>query len=161
MSPSSWPEPVERVSRVLRAAAVEARIEELPAGTSTARAAAAAIGCDLSEIVKSLVFVCDGAYVLALVPGDRRADPAKVGAAAGATEVRVARPPEVVAATGVSPGGVGPFPPPTGVPVLVERTLLSRSVVWVGAGSDRHMAMVSPVELVRLTQGSTVDIVQE
>jgi prolyl-tRNA editing enzyme YbaK/EbsC (Cys-tRNA(Pro) deacylase) len=45
--------------------------------------------------------------------------------------------------------------------VLVERTLLSRTVVWVGAGSDRHMAMVSPLELVRLTQGSTVDIVQE
>ena len=73
----------------------------------------------------------------------------------------MARPPEVVAATGVPPGGVGPFPPPAGVPVFIERTLLSRTVVWVGAGSDRHMAMVSPLELVRLTQGSTVDIVQE
>ena len=73
----------------------------------------------------------------------------------------MARPPEVIAATGVPPGAVGPFPPPAGVPVFIERTLLSRTVVWVGAGSDRHMAMVSPVELVRLTQGSTVDIVQE
>jgi prolyl-tRNA editing enzyme YbaK/EbsC (Cys-tRNA(Pro) deacylase) len=47
------------------------------------------------------------------------------------------------------------------VPIFIERTLLSSTVVWVGAGSDRHMAMVSPVELVRLTKGSTVDIVQE
>jgi prolyl-tRNA editing enzyme YbaK/EbsC (Cys-tRNA(Pro) deacylase) len=47
------------------------------------------------------------------------------------------------------------------VPILVERTLLSRTVLWVGGGSDRHMAMVAPLELVRLTNGSTVDIVQE
>ncbi len=157
----SWPEPVERVAVFLRASGAESRLEEFTSAAASAQGAAEAIGCDLDQIVKSLVFICDDRPVLALVPGDRRADPAKVGAAAGATEVRVARPPEVVAATGVPPGGVGPFPPPAGVPVLVERTLLSRTVVWVGAGSDRHMAMVSPPELVRLTQGSTVDVVQE
>ena len=94
-------------------------------------------------------------------PGDRRADPEKIALAVGATEARVARPPEVVAATGFAPGAVGPFPPPAGVPVLIERTILSSAVVWVGAGSERHMAMVSPLELVRLTRGLTVDIVQE
>ena len=88
----AWPDPVERVSAVLRAAAVEARIEEFTEGTPTARDAAKAVGCDLSQIVKSLVFVCDGAFVLALVPGDRRADEAAVGAAVSAELVRVARP---------------------------------------------------------------------
>ena len=44
---------------------------------------------------------------------------------------------------------------------LVERTILSSAVVWVGAGSERHMAMVSPLELVRLTSALTVDLVQE
>jgi prolyl-tRNA editing enzyme YbaK/EbsC (Cys-tRNA(Pro) deacylase) len=155
----SWPEPVERVAVFLRASGAESRLEEFTSAAASAQGAAEAIGCDLDQIVKSLVFICADRPVLALVPGDRRADPAKVGVAAGATEVRVARP--VVAATGVSPGGVGPFPPPAGVPIFIERTLLSSTVVWVGAGSDRHMAMVSPVELVRLTQGSTVDIVQE
>ena len=157
----SWPEPVERVAVFLRASGAESRLEEFTSAAASAQGAAHAIGCDLDQIVKSLVFICADRPVLALVPGDRRADPAKVGVAAGATAVRVARPPEVVAATGVSPGGVGPFPPPAGVPIFIERTLLSSTVVWVGAGSDRHMAMVSPVELVRLTQGSTVDIVQE
>lgn len=156
-----WPEPVERVAVFLRAAGAESRLEEFPAVVASAQDAAKAIGCDLDQIVKSLVFVCGDRSVLALVPGDRRADPAKVGVAAGTTTVRVARPPEVVAATGLSPGGVGPFPPPAGVPIFIERTLLSRPVVWVGAGSDRHMVMVSPTELVRLTTGSTVDIVQE
>src|SRR6266700_911800 len=97
---SDWPESVERVSAVLREAAVDARIEEFADGTPTAKDAAAAAGCELSQIVKSLVFVCDGAYVLALVPGDRRADEAAVAAAVGATEIRIARPAEVVHATG-------------------------------------------------------------
>ena len=157
----AWPEPVERVAIFLRASGAESRLEEFTSAAASAQGAAEAIGCELDQIVKSLVFICDERPVLALVPGDRRADPAKVGNEVGAAHVRVARPPEVVAATGVAPGGVGPFPPPAGVPVLVERMLLSQTVVWVGAGSDRHMAMVSPAELVRLTRGATVDIVKE
>ena len=156
-----WPETVERVAVFLRASGAESRLEEFTSAAASAQGAAEAIGCDLDQIVKSLVFICNERPVLALVPGDRRADVSKVGAAVAAGTVRVARPPEVVAATGVPPGAVGPFPPPADVPILVERTLLSRSVVWVGAGSDRHMAMISPLELLRLTRGSTVDIVQE
>src|SRR5215208_812194 len=53
-----WPEPVQRVSTFLQAAAVEARVEEFPEGTPTAEAAARAVGCEISQIVKSLVFVC-------------------------------------------------------------------------------------------------------
>jgi prolyl-tRNA editing enzyme YbaK/EbsC (Cys-tRNA(Pro) deacylase) len=84
-----------------------------------------------------------------------------VAAAVGAAATRVARPPEVRAATGFDPGGVSPFPPPPGAPVLLERTILSNAVVWVGAGSEIHMAMVSPLELVRLTHATPEDIVQE
>jgi prolyl-tRNA editing enzyme YbaK/EbsC (Cys-tRNA(Pro) deacylase) len=105
--------------------------------------------------------MCGPKAVLALLPGDRRADPAKIARAVGEGEARVARPPEVVSTTGYAPGGVAPFPPPPGVPVLVERTILSSLVVWVGAGSERHMAMVSPLELVRLTRATTVDLVLE
>ena len=156
-----WPEPVERVAVFLRAAGAESRLEEFSTDTPTAQAAAEAIGCDLEQIVKSLVFVCGTKPVLALLPGDRRADPVKIALAVGAGETRVARPPEVVATTGFAPGAVAPFPPPAGVPVLVERTILSSLVVWVGAGSERHMAMVAPLELVRLTRGTPVDIVVE
>jgi prolyl-tRNA editing enzyme YbaK/EbsC (Cys-tRNA(Pro) deacylase) len=156
-----WPEPVERVAVFLRAGGAESRLEEFATPAATAQGAAEAIGCELDQIVKSLVFMCDATPVLALVPGSRRADPAKVAAAVGAGAARVARPPEVLAATGFEPGGVSPFPPPAGAPVLVERTILSNAVVWVGAGSEVHMAMVSPLELVRLTQGTPEDIVQE
>ena len=81
----SWPEPVERVAVFLRASGAESRLEEFTSAAASAQGAAEAIGCDLDQIVKSLVFICDDRPVLALVPGDRRADPAKVGVAAGAS----------------------------------------------------------------------------
>jgi prolyl-tRNA editing enzyme YbaK/EbsC (Cys-tRNA(Pro) deacylase) len=155
----SWPEPVERVSAVLRAAAVEARIEEFADGTPTAREAAKAVGCDLAQIVKSLVFVCDGAFVLALVPGDRRADEQAVGAAVPAQLVRVARPDEVIHATGFEPGAVAPFPQRAVTQTLMDRLLLAHEVVWIGAGSPSHMASIAPAELLRLSHARTVDLV--
>src|SRR6185503_5313188 len=96
----------------LRAAGAESRLEEFSTPAATAQGAADAIGCELDQIVKSLLFMCGEQPVLALVPGSRRADPAKVAQAAGAAGVaaRVAKPAEVVAATGFEPGGVSPFP---------------------------------------------------
>jgi prolyl-tRNA editing enzyme YbaK/EbsC (Cys-tRNA(Pro) deacylase) len=156
-----WPEPVERVAAFLREAGAEARLEQFDEETPTAKAAAGAIGCTLDQIVKSIVLICDGIAVVVLIPGDRRGDTAKVGVLTGAAKVRIATPDEVVAATGFPPGAVAPFPLP-GVPrVLIERTLLSAPLLWVGAGSDRHMAALAPLELLRLTRGDAVDVVQE
>jgi prolyl-tRNA editing enzyme YbaK/EbsC (Cys-tRNA(Pro) deacylase) len=156
---NAWPEPVERVSSVLLRAAVEARIQEFPNGTPTAREAAEQIGCDVGAIVKSLVLVCDGAYVLALVPGDRRADERAVAEATVSTDVRVARPDEVFHATGFEPGAVAPFPQRAIARTLIERSLLARDVVWVGAGTSAHMAALQPSELQRLTRAEPVDLI--
>jgi prolyl-tRNA editing enzyme YbaK/EbsC (Cys-tRNA(Pro) deacylase) len=108
--------------------------------------------------VKSLVFVCDGAYVLALVPGDRRADEAAIGRAVGAKDVRVARPDEVVRATGFEPGAVAPFPLRAVTETLMDRGLLGHELVWVGAGSPSHMAALPPAELQRLAQARVFDL---
>jgi prolyl-tRNA editing enzyme YbaK/EbsC (Cys-tRNA(Pro) deacylase) len=154
-----WPEPVERVASFLREAAVDATVQEFSEGTPTAEAAARAAGCRLEQIVKSLVFVCDGSYVLALVPGDRRADPAKVAAAVGADAARVARAAEVAAATGFEPGAVAPFPVPAVAATVLDRTLLQHGVVWIGAGSPAHMASLSPADLRRLARARSADLV--
>lgn len=159
--PMPWPAPVERVASFLRASGAEARLEEFDSGTPTARSAADAIGCGLDQIVKSLVFICGNQAVVALVPGDRRADQSKVARAVEATDVRVASAPEVVTATGFAPGAVAPFPLSSDVRIVIDRSILTNPVVWVGAGSERHMVMLSPPELVRLTRGATVDLVQE
>jgi prolyl-tRNA editing enzyme YbaK/EbsC (Cys-tRNA(Pro) deacylase) len=155
---TSWPESVDRVSDVLRAAAVDSRVEEFAEGTPTARAAAEAVGCELGQIVKSLVFVCDGAYVLALVPGDRRADERAIAAVLEAQDVRVARAEEVVHATGFEPGAVAPFPQRAVARTLMDRGLLGHDVVWIGAGSPSHMASLPPVDLQRLSGAGIVDI---
>ena len=157
---AALPEPVQRVSRYLAEARAEARLEEFPEGTSTAQDAARAVGCELGQIVKSLVWDCDGRVVVVLVPGDRRADAGKVAAALGCAQARVARPQEIVAATGFEPGAVAPFALTRAVDaVLVDRLLLGRDVVWVGAGSDRHVAGLAPAELVRLSRARAVDVV--
>src|SRR4051812_48940800 len=156
-----WPEPVERVALFLREAGAEARVEEFPDGTPTAEAAARAVGCDLAQIVKSLVFDCDGRALLVLVPGDRRADGGKVAAAAGCVRVRIAGAEQGGIATGFPPGAVAPFPLRSVERVLVERTLLVHDVVWIGAGSSSHMAGLPPAELLRLSKAEPFDVVED
>ena len=112
MTTRAWPEPVERVASYLRAAGAEVRVEEFANGTPTAQAAAKAVGCDLAQIVKSLVFDCDGRKVVVMVPGDRRADSEKIALAAGCSFARIAGAEEVSDATGFDPGAVAPFPLP-------------------------------------------------
>jgi Cys-tRNA(Pro) deacylase len=155
-----WPEPVERVAAYLREAGAEARLEEFREGTPTATSAARAVGARTAQIVKSLVFDCGGRYVLALVPGDRRADPKKVAAAAGSTSARIASPEQVLEATGFPAGGVAPFPLRRVDAVFLDQTLLGHPLVWIGAGSEHHLASIAPGELVRLTQARTIDAVE-
>jgi Cys-tRNA(Pro) deacylase len=151
------PEPVARVARFLSEAKAEARLQEFRSGTPTAADAASAVGCELDQIVKSLVFLCDGRPVIAMVPGSRRADPAKIAAAVGASSARMAPATAVREATGYQLGGVAPFALRRVERVLVDRSLLGWSVVWTGAGSDRHMAGLAPTELVRLTKAESID----
>ena len=156
-----WPEPVERVSSFLRESGVEARIHEFPDGTASAQDAADAVGCDLAQIVKSLVFVCGERPVVALVPGDRKGDPAKVARAVDAESARVAKAQEVEEATGFAPGAVAPFPLPKVDTVLMDRTLYHHEVVWAGAGSHKHVLGISPTDLGRLARVRPMDVVTE
>ena len=158
---AEWPAAVERVAAFLRAAGAEARLEELAEEAGTAVEAARAAGCELTQIVKSLVVLCDGNTVVALVPGDRRADLEKIRRAAGAATTRVARPEEVERATGFAPGAVAPFPLPGVDRVLLERLLLAQPVVWAGAGSPTHLVRLEPAELVRLARAQPMDVVEE
>jgi prolyl-tRNA editing enzyme YbaK/EbsC (Cys-tRNA(Pro) deacylase) len=157
---STWPEPVERVSEFLRQMGVEARVEEFPEGTPTAADAARAVGCKLGQIVKSLVFDCGGRWVVALIPGDRRADASKIARAADVPKAKIASPEQVEKATGFVAGAVAPFPLPRVDRVFVDRNLLSHKRVWVGAGSPRHMAEVSTGDLVRLSRAQVMDAVE-
>ncbi|MBA3374755.1 MAG: YbaK/EbsC family protein [Actinobacteria bacterium] len=158
---AAWPEPVERVSSFLRDAGAEARIEEFGEGTPTAADAAAAVGCALEQIVKSLVLMCEERPVVALVPGDRRGDLEKVARITGCESARVASAQEVEQATGFAPGAVAPFPLPQVDTILLERTLLRHPLVWAGAGSPSHLVGLAPTELGRLARARPMDVVKD
>jgi prolyl-tRNA editing enzyme YbaK/EbsC (Cys-tRNA(Pro) deacylase) len=158
---TEWPAGVERVAAVLRETRVESRVEQLEEGTATAAEAAAAVGCGLAQIVKSLLFACDDRWALAMVPGDRRADRAKIASEAGAAKASTAGPDDVVRITGFPAGGVAPFPLPGVHTILLEQTMLGHDVVWIGAGSPQHVAALTPADLIRLSRARVVDIVSE
>src|SRR5258708_10430606 len=117
--------------------------KQCPAGTRTAVDAALAVGCDVGQIVKSLVFVAAGRPVVALVSGANRLDESRLGAAAGRpvtkADAEVAR-----SATGYSIGGVPPFGHTTDVPVFMDRDLLGYEVVWAAAGRPDSVFGIDP-----------------
>jgi prolyl-tRNA editing enzyme YbaK/EbsC (Cys-tRNA(Pro) deacylase) len=146
------------IDRFLEAARVLGRpvdVRRFPEGTKTAQDAARAIGCDVGQIVKSLVFVADGRPVLALTSGANRVDTSVLGRLAGASEVRRATPEEARSATGFAVGGTPPFTP-NRVPTFVDETLLGFDTVWAAAGAPDAVFPVSPSELARASGGTVV-----
>jgi prolyl-tRNA editing enzyme YbaK/EbsC (Cys-tRNA(Pro) deacylase) len=138
------------VARVVAAAAkagLAIQVERFPEGTRTAADAARAVGCDVAQIVKSLVFIADGHPVLALLSGADRLDPSRLAAAMGATVVRRADGDEVRAATGFAIGGVPPIGHAGSLIVLIDERLLSHAVVWAAAGLPDAVFSVSPKAL--------------
>ena len=125
-------------------------------GTKTAADAAAAIGVEVGQIVKSLVFLVDGVPTMALVAGDNRLDEAKLAAAAGGAEVVRPDGDAVRAATGFPIGGV----PPLGhdLPIHVDRDLLRYDVVWAAAGTWTDVFAITPDDLVRATGGTVAEL---
>ena len=115
----------------------------------------------MEQIVKSLVFSCDGRAIVVMVPGDKRADTEKVARSAGGERVKSRAPRRRRGRTGFPPGGVAPFPLPGIETVLIDRALLAHEVVWIGAGSHRHMAALAPTDLVRLARARAADVTVE
>jgi prolyl-tRNA editing enzyme YbaK/EbsC (Cys-tRNA(Pro) deacylase) len=138
----------QQVAAAAAASGLDVEVRAFPAGTRTADAAAAAIGCDVAQIVKSLVFVVDGEPVVALVGGADRLDEQKLANAAGGQAVRRAAPAEVRTATGFAVGGVPPLGHARPLRCFVDDALLDHAVVWSAAGTPTHVFASAPAALV-------------
>lgn len=136
--------------RLLQSVDIDAEVRVFPAGTKTAEDAAAAVGCPVSAIVKSLVFVVDDEPVVALVPGDLRLDTARLAQAAGGSRARRASLDEVREATGYAAGGTPPFGHATGLRVFADPTLKRNDPVWAAAGTPTTVIPISISDLDRL-----------
>jgi prolyl-tRNA editing enzyme YbaK/EbsC (Cys-tRNA(Pro) deacylase) len=150
-----------RFAEALREAGLEdvlARVRGFPEATRTAVEAAAAIGCELSQICKSLVFAADGVPVLVLMDGASRVDVELVRRELGARKVTRADAAVVRETTGYAIGGVPPFGHRTRTRVLADRSLLAHDVVWAAAGTPYTVFPMEPEELVAHAGGTLVDV---
>ena len=151
---------VARVVEAASAAGLDIEVTRFPEGTRTAADAARAVGCEIGQIVKSLVFMADGVALVALVSGANRVDPARLAAAAGAEDVRRADGDEARAATGVAIGGVPPFGHAWPVTVVIDRDLLAHDRVWAAAGLPDAVFPIAPDALVRVSGGTVANVAE-
>jgi prolyl-tRNA editing enzyme YbaK/EbsC (Cys-tRNA(Pro) deacylase) len=143
-----------RVAERLQAAGLDVVVREQDASTRTAEEAAAAAGCELGQIVKSLVFNDDRGAVLVLCAGDRRVDTAALG-------VRRATADEVRQATGFAIGGVPPLGHDRPLRTLVDSSLRRFDTVWCAAGTPRAVFEVEPDRLIAaLPDGEERDLTE-
>lgn len=149
-----------RVQRHLAAAGSRAEVVELSVSARTADEAAAALGVERGQIVKSLVFSCGGEPLLLLVAGDRRADPEKVGALLGAGPVERAHPELVREATGFPIGGVAPVAHLRRLRSFVDSSLRRFDRLWAAAGTPHAVFETEFDELVSLTGGLAADLTE-
>ncbi len=133
---------------------LDTEIHFFPQGTKTAEDAAAAIGCPVAAIVKSLVFVAitgeEEEPVLALVPGDMRLDVDKLATAVGAESSRRASLDEVRDATGYAAGGTPPFGHAKPIRVVADPALRRNDPVWAAGGTPATVFPISIADLDRL-----------
>jgi prolyl-tRNA editing enzyme YbaK/EbsC (Cys-tRNA(Pro) deacylase) len=124
---------------------------EFPEGTRTAQDAAAAIGCNVGQIVKSLVFLRDGEPVLVLCSGSNTVDAGRLGLAKADADV-------VRRATGFAIGGVPPYGFPAPLETLIDEDLLGYDEIWAAAGTPRTVFPLAPGELVERTRGAVTRV---
>ena len=137
---------------------VTVRPRDFPAGTRTAVDAALAIGVDLGQIVKSLVFCVDGEVVIALVSGTNLLDEPKLATAAGGDRAWREDADTAREATGFPVGGVPPFGHREPLRVFVDTDLLQYDEVWAAAGTPHVNFALHPDTLVRATAGTVCNL---
>ena len=157
---NALPEGVQRVARAL----LEKGHSHLPVmldeAARTAQQAADALGIQVGQIAKSIIFrrKSDDAAVLVITSGDRRVDEKKVDAIVGKTGRADAE--FVKLRTGYSIGGVSPIAHVTPPVTLIDRELFRFDEVWAAAGHPHGVFKLQPADLARLTGAPVVDVVQ-
>ena len=151
------------VAEALSAVGVPLSFRTFPEGTDTAEQAAAAVGCDLGAIVKSLVFVAGDQFVLALVSGADRLDEAKLATELDAegSSIRKATAKEVEQQTGFKIGTVPPLGHRIPMRVLLDRELMMHREIWAASGVRHRVFPISPVMLAAASGATIAEIRSE
>jgi prolyl-tRNA editing enzyme YbaK/EbsC (Cys-tRNA(Pro) deacylase) len=148
----------ERFRDAAAAVGLDVEVVRFPEDTRTATQAAAAIGCELAQIVKSLIFRVGDEIVLVLTSGANRVDEARVAPLFGADHLDRADPDAVRAATGFAIGGVPPCGHPSPLRAVIDEDLMGFEVIWAAAGAPDSVFALTPADLERVTQGEVAAV---
>jgi prolyl-tRNA editing enzyme YbaK/EbsC (Cys-tRNA(Pro) deacylase) len=136
----------------------EFHVLEFEQSTRSSAEAAAAVGCDVAQIAKSMMFrATNGQPVLVVASGINRVDEKKVAALLG-QKIKRADPAFVLAHTGVAVGGVPPFGHISAPLTFLDRDLGRYEKIWAAGGSPNAVFALTPADLVRLTGAGFVDV---
>ena len=128
---------------------LDVEVQVLPDSTRTVREAAAAVGCEFGQIVKTLVFMRDGRPVMVLCAGDRRVAAERLG-------LRAATADEARAATGFSIGGIPPLGHDEPLETLIDESLRRFATVWSAAGTPHALFEADTEALIAAIPGGAV-----
>ena len=150
----------QRIQDLLGSRGLPHRVVEFEQTTRSAADAAAAIGCTVAQIAKSILFrAASGAPVLVIASGPNRVDEAKVAVALGEA-IGKADAEFVRAATGFAIGGVPPLGHAQPARTLIDDDLLRLPTIWAAAGTPNAVFQLTPDELVRMTGGTVAEVAQ-
>lgn len=148
----------QRVQDALTAHGLDCRVLELPTSTRTALEAAAAVGCEVAQIVKSLIFKTQsGQPVLVVASGSNRVDETKISALVG-EPIGKADAAFVRQTTGFAIGGVAPVGHLQPIQTLIDEDLFNYSTLWAAAGTPNAVFALTPTDLQQLTAGQTATV---
>ncbi len=151
---------VERVRAALLDSGHADTVSAFPEGTRTAADAAAAVGCTVAQIAKSIIFRAGSRAVLVIASGANRVDTKKAAAALGVSLSR-ADADFVREKTGFAIGGVSPVGLTEPALLLIDEDLMALDPVWAAAGSPSHVFQTTPAELLRMTKARIANIKAE
>jgi Cys-tRNA(Pro) deacylase len=163
MSTNNLHPSAQRVADAAARLGMKIEIVTFDHSTRTAEEAAAAIGCQVGQIVKSLVFTVASQPVIALVSGDNQLDTRKLAElfGVGRKQVERASADTVRQATGYAIGGVPPIGHVKRTAIYIDEDLTRHEIIWAAAGTPNTVFAIKPDALVQATQGQVVDLKNE
>lgn len=149
----------QKVQRALQEKGLSLQVVELPASTRTALDAAEAVGCQVGQIVKSLIFRTrqSDRPILVLASGANQVDEKKIGKLLS-EPITKADANFVRERTGYAIGGVPPVGHLQGMPTFIDQDLLQYDEIWAAAGTPHAVFRLTPDDLVRITAGSIAHV---
>ena len=150
---------VQRVLEELDSLNIPTNFLELPQSSRTAKEAAEAVGCHVSQIVKSLVFETENSHkpILVLTSGSNKVNEVVVGTIIG-EKINFASVEFVREMTGFAIGGVSPFGLKGKIRTFIDEDLLKKTLIWAAAGSHHTVFSITPEDLVKATRAEVIKV---